>query len=315
LTENADAQLPRILVVAPPKSGSTYVSNVVRRYFDIPEVGFPSQIDWEAEHNVNPWLFLWMRGKSFCFNLHMVASRINLEVARTEHMGLVGLWRNLGDVIVSLDEHIVTTQENGPMYYIRDKAKYAVRPAEERYSYLIDTVVSWYLTFYLRWRGADLALHPYEEMLRDRHAFFAELLAPLLSHPPIDELIDTSLGVKDAKKERVNVGRAGRSAAALAEPNRRQLERMVWQHPDAAQLEVLLWELPWRPPDLEPVLPLDGAVVRAEGDDPTLYFVSRGVRYPVSRTSWLASRSGALRTPRVVPDATLAPYRLGEPLD
>jgi hypothetical protein len=309
-----DAQR-RILVVAPPKSGSTYISHVLRRYLSIPDATYSSEMDWGAEHRMDPWLYIPLRGRIFCFNFHMFASPINLELAKREGIALIALWRNLGDVIVSLDEHIHGTHENGPMYFIRDMQKFSARPQEERHAWIIDTVASWYLTFYLRWRIHDFALHPYEEMLRDERAFFTGIFTELLGAPPPPDQLEASLGVRNAKVERVNVGRIGRSATTISEANKRRLEGMIFGHPDFDQLEVLLWELPWRPPDLEPLLPLDGAVVRAEGDDPTLYFVSRGIRHVVSRPSWLASRFGALRTPREVPAAELRRYRLGEPLD
>ena len=33
---------------------------------------------------------------------------------------------------------------------------------------MIDTLMPWYLAFYLRWRSVDMVLHPYEQMLLDQ---------------------------------------------------------------------------------------------------------------------------------------------------
>ena len=158
-------------------------------------------------------------------------------------------------------------------------------------------MIPWYLTFYLNWRAVGLALHPYEHMLEDREGFFREMLAGVLHHPPLEAQLEHSLGAKAGNSDRLNVGRAGRSARTLSPANCRRLEDKILLHPDCAQLEVLLWEFPWEVPALEPLVPLDGQVVRAD-DDPTVYFISRGRRYPVPHPSWLLGRVGARRTPQ-----------------
>jgi hypothetical protein len=304
----------RVLIVAPPKSASTHVAKVIRSYFRIAKRPFSNDIDWDAEHNLTPDMLLGVQGYGFCFNLHMLPYRTNLAVAKREQITFCGLWRNLGDMLVSLDEHIMLTRENGPMYYIRDHAKYAAMPIDERHAWLIDAVLPWYLKFYLRWRAVGIALHPYEQMLVDRHAYFRAALESVLGAPPDPALFDASVDAPTDKFDRINVGRAGRSAGKLSAPNRERLERAVLLHPDHEQLEVLLWELPWKAEALEPLVPLDGQVVRTE-DDEMVFFVSRGKRFPIARPSWLLSRTGERRTPRTLAAGALRAYPVGEPLD
>ena len=100
-TQDPNATLPRFLIVAPPKAASTYVANVVRRYFQIDELPFSNEVDWTAEHNLTPMIYLMLRGHGFCFNFHMLAHRMNLQIAEHERIGLIAIWRNLGDIIVS----------------------------------------------------------------------------------------------------------------------------------------------------------------------------------------------------------------------
>jgi len=315
VTNNDDpnAGLPRILVVAPMKSGSTFVGNVLARYFGIADKPVFPPIDFDAEHNLTPWVYLAMRGKSFCFNYHMLPHRSNLTTAANERIALVGLWRNIADMIVSHDDHQARQGENGPGFFVINHAKYRSLAPRERFAFMIDVIAPWYITFYLRWRQANMALHPYEQMLRDQRAFFVELLAPLLTHAPVDELLDASLAAPPTSGDRFNVGQAGRSAKKLDDASKRRLEERILEHPDIAQLEVLLWELPWEVPALEPRLPLDGQVVRT-ADDERAYFVSRGKAFPVERPSWLESRFGDRRTPRTVDAAELKRYPVGEPL-
>jgi hypothetical protein len=75
----------------------------------------------------------------------------------------------------------------------------------------------------------------------------------------------------------------------------------------------LLWELPWSVPALAPVHPLDGQVVVSPNDG-YAHFVSRGRRYPIARPSWLESRSGERRVPKLVDPAELEPLPVGATL-
>ena len=312
--EDPNANLVRIIVAAPMKSGSTFVGHVLARYFGVPEtITVPPKVDFDAEHNLTPWLYLALRGKSFCFNFHMLPHRSNVLTAQGENIALVGLWRNIADMIVSHDDHQSRKGENGPGFFIHDHEKFRRLDPHARLTFLIDVIAPWYLTFYLRWRVVNMALHPYEQMLLDQRAFFVELLAGLLTHPPIDELLDASLAKPPGSNDRFNVGRVGRSATKLDDDLKRRLEERILEHPDIAQLEVLLWELPWAVPALEPRMPLDGRVVRTAANEQP-YFLSRGRAYPIERPSWLLTRYGERRTARVVDAAELARYPLGEPL-
>lgn len=316
MTTQADPNFgrARILVAAPPKSGSSYVGRVMRSYFGIPEaLTFPRQIDFDAAHNLSLWMIMAVRGQPFCFNFHMLPHVSNLEIAAQERIMIVGQWRNLGDMLVSLDDHILADQSPGAQVFILDLDRFKRLAPDARMTFLIDTIVPWYLNFYLRWRNVNLTLHPYEQMLLDRRDYFRGLIAPLLSHPPLEERLDEALGGEPRPMDRFNVGRRGRSAEQICAANKRRLEDRILMHPDIDQLEILLWELPWDVPALAPAGPLDGQVVRTAADD-TPYFVSRRHAYPIARPTWLLGRVGERRTPRIVTDAELAEVPRGTAL-
>jgi hypothetical protein len=306
--------LPRLLVVAPMKSGSSYVGRVLRSYFGIEEaLRFPHQIDFNAEHNLTPWMIATLRNRGFCFNFHMLPHVSNMEVVAEERIALLGLWRNIGDMVVSWDDHVVGDNQGGVNFFVLDQERFKALPSSARFTFIIDTIVPWYLNFYLRWHKANLTLNPYEQMLLDRKEFFREMLAPLLIHPPLEKQLDGALGGGPRSGDRFNVGRQGRSAEKIDDANKRLLESKILRHPDADQLEVLLWELPWDVPALEPRGPLDGRVVRAATDE-TAFFVSRGRAYPIARGTWLRGRTGERRTAQIADDALLAALPRGAAL-
>ncbi len=278
--------LRRVIVASPCKSGSTYCAQIVGRYLRAEPLTL--RYDWLSEHVISHDLLLQVRDRPFAINLHLRPHHHNLVACRDASIALTVLWRNLADMIVSFDDHTRLYGAHNPIFYV-DHDAFDALPQQRRYRYLIDSLVPWNLGFYLSWRRiAGIALHPFERMIEDRHAYFRTVL--WMMGIPLDDawLAHVLERSSDGNNARLNVGIVGRSAKLLDEENRRHLERLVLDHPEAKQLEVLLWELPWDPLQLERRSHYDGSVVRGSDGEP--YFVSGGVRRQVS-AAWLASRS------------------------
>jgi hypothetical protein len=294
--------LRRVIVASPFKSGSTYCAQIVGRYLRAEPLTL--RYDWLSEHVVSDDLLLQVRDRSFAINLHLRPHHHNLVACRDASIALTVLWRNLADMIVSFDDHTRKYGAHNPIFYVNHDAFVAL-PQQRRYRYLIDSLVPWNLGFYLSWRRmAGIALHPFERMVADPHAYFRTVL--WMMGIPLDDawLAHVLENSSDGSDARLNVGIVGRSATLLDEENRRHLERLVLDHPEAEQLDVLLWELPWEPLELERRSQYDGSVVRGSNHEP--YFVSSGVRRQVN-AAWLASRGyPRLRNPVLVSDAALA---------
>jgi len=303
-----NAGLARIVVAAPMKSGSTFVATSLGTYFGVENP--PVDYEWAMEHALTSSFLGQVRGRSFCMNLHMLPHWINSEACRTERISFLVLWRNLADMIVSLDDHQFREGGSGPGMFLFDRAHYTALALDARLRFLIDTITPWYVAFYLRWRAVGAPMHAYERMVEDPRAFLAEIITADLRHAPLPERIDASLAVSAGPKQRLNVGRVGRAAEQMNAANQRRLEELILSHPDVAQLEILLWEFPWEVAALAARTPLDGQVVRTAAEGTPL-FVSRGRAYPVT-PAWLASRTGPRRTPRIVADAELADLPRGE---
>jgi len=164
--------------------------------------------------------------------------------------------------------------------------------------------VSWYVWFYLAWRREGATLGVYERMVADPMTYFETIIRGLAG------FVDTKrLGEIVAAPEgfiRLNVGQVGRSNELFSDDNKRALEQMLLANPWSEQLEILLWELPWKVPALGKPRTLDGSVVKTASSD-ALYFVSRGRRRMLKAPqSWLASR--AFLDPETV--KTISPKRM-----
>jgi len=223
-------------------------------------------------------------------------------------------WRNLGDAIVSLDEHLAEYGVDQPLCYIHDGKGFLALPAHKRYDFLIHQALDWYLWFYLAWRKRDAVFGSYERMVDDPEGYFEGALARIGHQVDRDRLaaiLESPTGFT-----RLNVGLNGRSAQLLSDRNRRSLEDAIVDHLWSSDLEVLLWELPWEVPAIAPVGPYDGCVVRAPGRAAKTYFVSRGLRHRLSKpSSWMASRSKpGLRSVRNVSAEELKTIPQGNPI-
>lgn len=300
----------RIIVASTMKSGSTYVARVLRLYFETenPVVDYY----WPAEQNLTYELLEQLRDRSFSINMHLLPHAPNLAACEREGIRLIHQWRNLGDVIVSFDDHIRRESEANPVAYIGDRERYLRLPSQKRYTFLIDAIIPWYLGFYLRWRRRQAVFHAYERMLADRFAFFSEVLAQLGQTVDVPRL--RGLLADKIDHTRLNVGRNARSAKQLDDGHRWQIEQLVSRHPEREQLDVLLWELPWGALATGQRSRLDGMVVRPS-DSETSYFVTRGCAHPILDVSWLRSRSlPQLREARRIEPFELLALERGAPL-
>lgn len=279
---------PRILLACTMKSGSTYAADVLARYLGTEAGNADLSLYWPAEQNLSAEIFDQLGARSFVLQMHVRPYPPNLDLCALHGVRVALQWRNLGDVIASFDDHVRLFSEMQPVCYVHDRDAYLALPAQDRYAFLIRNALPWYLGFYLAWRRRRLPLRPYERMVADPHRHFRELLAD--AGESTDDARLASVLAEPPQGVRFNAGRAGRSAELFADETKRLLERTVLEYVPSADLEILLWELPWTVPALSARSDHDGAVVRL-ADEPHLYFVSRGVRYWIADLAWISSRT------------------------
>jgi hypothetical protein len=236
-----------LLVACSIKSGSTYVSNTLARYLD---ANFADSIlDYYGyreqnllEHHLTPEL-----GPRFVLHLHVKPYAPLLELIERHRMKVIYLWRNLGDTIVSLDDHIMKEHWKTSAVYIDNDADYRGLSKDERHKFLIQYGLSWYISFHLAWRGVKdrewLVRCRYEDMVKDNVVFFSRIIEALgleCDEERLKRILETR-----AHRVRFNVGVVGRSVEGLSESNKLLLERLLIEHPQ--DLSGLLRELPWWP--------------------------------------------------------------------
>ena len=227
------------------KSGSTFIARVLALYFGaerIEPVPYWGRLEQHLdEHLLEPYL-----DRDFVIQMHLRPHKPNVEIIRKLGLSTVYVWRNLGDVIVSFNDHVRNEDHHNPVCYIHDRDRYLAMPIQARYSYLIQHAIPWYVGFYLSWRAIrpDLPFIEthYEDLARDPFAYFASLVRAL-GHQ-VDEARLRGLLGAGPPGTRFNKGVNGRSTGLLSDDNKRLLEAMLRSH--CEDLSELVNELPWR---------------------------------------------------------------------
>ncbi|HKV41947.1 MAG TPA: hypothetical protein VJX67_22275 [Blastocatellia bacterium] len=311
---------PRILVACSMKSGSTFISRILARYFD---AAFPDTIlgyygyreQNLSEAHLSPDL-----GPRYVLHLHIKPYPPHLELIERHGIKVLQLWRNLGDTVISVDDHILREHIANPVCYVDNDADYRGQPAAARHKYVIQHGLPWYISFHLAWkrlgRPGWLVRGNYEEMARDPAAFFRRVTQELgfeCDMRRLQHVLDT-----DVQDQRFNVGIVGRSIESLSEDNKILLERLLIEHPQ--DLSELLHELPWWPSDRGRILAAkrhDGGLIRIAGTSPNeemVYLVRDGKRRWITSPEWFPQNGRTWGEVSIVPDEELRSIPLGPPL-
>lgn len=232
----------RILVAAAPKSGSTYTSMILQKYFELDEPHVAG-MHWQWEHNLDANVVDRLRGRSYVLQRHMRPYAPNLAAIRNERISVVVTWRNLADTIVSLDDHV--RREGVAQHFLMYSvdAAYLAMPDQRRYQFLIRYAAPWYVSFYLGWKEQGIPIARYELLASDPLAYFTETIATIagsVDRARLSAVLDSNAM---SGRTRGNVGTNGRALEAFSQETRDLLEDLLRAH--FVPLDELIGELPW----------------------------------------------------------------------
>ena len=281
--KDGETDTPRqIFVAAAMKSASQFIVSVLKDYFDLQ---FLPGILNDGEALLTEEFMEPNRELSFIVHVHPLARGVTLNTLA--HYGLRTLitWRNVGDMLLSLDDHIQSDAKSevrlGPMpqLYLEDRLAYSRLPAERRYKFMAYNLLPWYLAFFLSWRTSGLGpTMPYQRLLDDPRGYFSYVIRRM--DAVVDsERLERVLADRSKNKAGFNVGIAGRSKNQFSEEVQALIEDVIRTHP--SDLRQLLYELPWYAEKYGApgFVNVDGRAYLVAGD--TVHFASQ---------TWLESR-------------------------
>ena len=235
-------QRPRVIVIGAPKSGSTYTWLVLTKYFGTEELT-PGALFRGTQPLLDDWALERLRGRAYVAHMHLSPNSLNVRAIADESIVPIVLWRNLGDAIVSNDDHFRRLQEASPD---DDGAKYLAMEPQARYQFLIRFRLAEYLSFYLGWQRAGEPIFHFEDMLANEDAFFERIITRIAGTVDAERLrtARAAAGSESLTRQNKNVGKLGRSTQLFTDETKALLEATLRSY--YMPLDELIAELPWR---------------------------------------------------------------------
>ena len=145
-----------IWLVCAPKSGSTWLSRILRDTLNWNEVRMvPSFGNREQEIDLACLLSSGASGNILTPHQHCRYSAFTHEVINALGTKVIFQVRDIFDTVISFYDHI---ENEGPIFPsgFMNEASWESMDEPTRYEYLVDQVVPWYFNFYCGWMSSDL---------------------------------------------------------------------------------------------------------------------------------------------------------------
>jgi hypothetical protein len=173
-----------------------------------------------------------------------------VECIRQFDLPTVCLWRNLGDIVISLAEHVGNELHEMPVCFIPDRRAFCVLKRDEQHAFMIANALPWYLGFRQGWssylRFTESRYYRYEDMCENPVNCFSDLIARVDPMTEIDlPRLRRAMIVSKGQQTRKNIGVVGRSIEDLSSANKNAVESAILNLA-GAERELLIEELPWR---------------------------------------------------------------------
>jgi hypothetical protein len=203
-----------LLIACFPKSGSTYLSKVLREMTGFTKA-YVSEPGPQNEQDLCAAKLTRLRHRSV-MQQHVKATRTNLELLIKLGLRPIVQTRNLYDVVVSLHDHFEPDHRSLPCGFVSEN--YLRMAWNERIDYLIHVHLPWYFNFVLSWREAaqqiDVCPVTYEQFFADQPGELARIAAFYGIRASAEQVAQAMARAARANT-RFNVGIAGRGAEML----------------------------------------------------------------------------------------------------
>lgn len=231
---------PLVVVAAAPKSGSTFLSNVITRVTGLPYSRLSSAYSTNEHDLYLPALYMMNNGGAVS-QLHIKGTFHNATLMKMFNIKPIILVRDIKDTIASLADDLRSKEkmegfgsgQNGFSFLWQDHA-IAGLDQESLIDCIIDLAIPWYVNFYASWyrlcaRGdVDAMWVTYEEMMKDKRATIASVLA----HIGIDKDIFVDDAVLGLRFSKFNSGESGRGDKILSDNQKARIRRLFSYYPD-----------------------------------------------------------------------------------
>jgi uncharacterized membrane protein YkvA (DUF1232 family) len=222
---------PHILIACMPKSGSTFLSNVIAELPGFRRADLVPDFD-RREQELDEFCLRGADPFAYVAQHHVRYSQWTHDLCRDYGLTPIVLVRDLLDVVVSLRDHLRRESAAQPQFFA--EAHHAAMDDARLEAMIVRLALPWYLNFYMSWRRAPGALVVrYEDLTADPTQTVREVLRFADVHASrrdIDGAIQRALG---GGRSRLNVGASGRGAA-LSPDLAREVQGLLDFYPEAS---------------------------------------------------------------------------------
>ena len=221
--ESAGPGGKHVLVACLPKSGSTYLSNILSALPEFERANLTFGFG-RREQELCIFTCAAMHGINYVAQHHVRYSQSTDDIMKSFGIFPVILMRNFYDCVVSARDQFCIGEMEGPVAYV--EPSFTSWPAEKQYDFIIDMALPWYGNFVASWsdyKGPAARVY-YSDLIRSPREVISQIAqAAGITVSAVD--IETAItnGGADKASSRFNVGRIGRGMEQL---NKRQIARI-----------------------------------------------------------------------------------------
>lgn len=231
---------PLIVVAAAPRSGSTFLSNVISqttrlRYFRLCS-GYSTN-----EHDLYLPALCLMNDTGCVSQMHMKGTFHNASLINLFGIKPVILVRNIFDIVVSLARDLRKKEElpgyeeglNGYSFLWLDRATKKLKD-NELLDLIIDLAIPWYVNFYVSWyrlcqqQTVNAIWLNYEILMHDKEKTILSILEFL--NFPLPSTLDKEILSK--KYATFNQGKTGEGLKILSDKQKNKIRKVFAYYPD-----------------------------------------------------------------------------------
>jgi hypothetical protein len=221
-------------LVAAPKSGSTWLTNMLRQLLGWQPTSLVATWDRREQEIDLRRMLEFPDIDLFSIQQHCRFSGPTRDFIKKFHVQVILQGRNLWDSVVSLRDHFLRESTITPVCYV-DRT-FLEQPLDRQLDLVIDLAVPWFLNFYASWLTARQAGEvafcwiDYESLCFDAAGQLRRIL-DYLGVARSDEKVDEAIGKAIGAVTRLNVGRVGRGAEVLSQAQKGRIAQLRSYYP------------------------------------------------------------------------------------
>lgn len=221
-----------ICIVCFPKSGSTYISELLSEYTGFKRENYVhawGRREQEWERKIVERLSL----KNVVVQQHTRGSEACINLMKEFDIQTVILVRNIFDVIPSLMDHFQKESVLGPAMYL-DK-EHLLLPEADLSDMIIDMAIPWYFNFYVSWYYQsikhNIPILTYEDFFSNQEEQFMNLCSIFKLEYSKSHYLLSCNNIKQ-RNSRFNLGKTGRGKEKLTIEQIKRIEKFANYYPD-----------------------------------------------------------------------------------